>query len=254
MAVTPARPFLEVDAWRDDRRVVHGFCGRAGGVSAAPYQGLNLSYRVGDAADTVAANWRNLAACLPQGLRFAHLEQVHGDTVRVATADRLDLGAGDAAVTCDASLVVGVLTADCVPILLRSRSRAAVAAIHAGWRGTVADIAGAAVRRLTQAFGVAPSDLEAAIGPAIGPCCYEVGEEVRRQFAAVSPALLDVAQVHQALDLRAANRFLLERAGLRPAAIFECGPCTRCAADRFFSHRAAQGGASGRQLSFIAIV
>lgn len=252
--MTPARPFLEVAAWRDDRRLVHGFCGRVGGVSAAPYQGLNLSYRVGDAADAVEANWRHLSACLPEGLRFARLEQVHGDGVHVATPERLDLGAGDAAVTCAEGVVVGVLTADCVPILLRSRTRPAVAAIHAGWRGTVADIAGAAVRRLTQTFGVAPSELEAAIGPAIGPCCYEVGDEVRRQFAAVAPALLDVAQVGRALDLRAANRFLLERAGLRSEAIVACGPCTRCAADRFFSHRAAQGGASGRQLSFIAIV
>lgn len=243
---------LQVPAWRDRDDLVHGFCGRAGGVSGDPYRGLNLSYRVGDTLAAVDENWQLLRDSLPAALRFLRLEQVHGNEVHVATGDRLELGAGDAVATATAGIVAGVLTADCVPVLLCSRDGRAVAAVHAGWRGTVLDIVGATVRCFATDFGVEPAAIEAAVGPAIGACCYEVGDEVRQQFAAVSPMLLASAARGRALDLRQANRHLLEQAGVPPTAIHLVGPCTRCAASDYFSHRAAGGAASGRQLSFIA--
>lgn len=246
-----AVPLLQVPAWNARGDVLHGFCGRAGGVSQAPFRGLNLSYRVGDATPSVDENWCRLQASLPTGVRFLRLDQVHGDTVHVSDGGSLELGAGDAVATHVAGLAAAVLTADCVPILLRSSDGSAVAAVHAGWRGTVLDIVGAAVRRLSNEFGIAPTAVEAALGPSIGACCYVVGDEVRQQFASASAELLACAEVGRALDLRAANRHLLERAGVPAAAIHVVGPCTRCAAEEYFSHRAAGGGAAGRQLSFI---
>jgi YfiH family protein len=137
--------------------------------------------------------------------------------------------------------VVGIKTADCVPVLLADPVTNSVAAIHAGWRGTVADIVGEAVRALTQRWQTRPEDIHAAIGPCIGPCCYEVGPEVARQFE-----IKCTGKIH--LDLPAENERRLREAGVRN--IWKSGECTFCAGDRFFSYRREREQA-GRMLSFI---
>ncbi len=154
----------------------------------------------------------------------------------------------DALVAARAGLVVGVRTADCVPLLLVSARDGWSAAVHAGWRGTIAGIATEAVCAARRA-GVDAQRLLAALGPSIGPCCYEVSPEIGEHFdRAGLPVVRGRARPH--LDLREANRVQLERSGVPPAAIQQVGPCTRCASDRYHSYR-ADPAAAGRQVSWV---
>jgi len=183
--------------------------------------------------------------------QHAALEQVHGDVVVRACGDRGRLGSGDALVTNVAGLMVGVRTADCVPILLADPERRAVAAVHAGWRGTVARIAARAVEALTSEYGCRPENLLAAIGPAIGPCCYEVGCEVAREFGTIFPELEGTGErIH--LDLEEANRRVLAAAGVPAEQIHAARLCTRCRAEDFHSFR-RDAERAGRMLTAIGI-
>ncbi|HYC57856.1 MAG TPA: polyphenol oxidase family protein [Candidatus Binatia bacterium] len=186
--------------------------------------------------------------------------QVHGDAVVdaavTATDDRIHhdgfarLAAdADAAIVAAAGLIAGVRTADCVPVLLVAPKRHWAAAVHAGWRGTMAEIVVRAVE-IAAGAGVAAESLEAALGPSIGPCCYEVSEELGDRFAAAGHAVVTRAGSQPRLDLRAINARLLERAGVNPASIQFYGPCTRCACDRYHSFR-ADPQSQGRQISWI---
>lgn len=148
---------------------------------------------------------------------------------------------GDALVCSRTGTVIGVKTADCVPILLADPVTRTVAAIHAGWRGTAAGIAGAAVRRMAELHGVNPADLRAAIGPSIGICCYEVGPDVASRFG------IECAKIAH-LDLPLRNEQQLREAGL--SRIWRSGECTFCRSDRFFSFRREKEQA-GRMVSFI---
>ena len=154
-------------------------------------------------------------------------------------------------VTATPGTCVGVVTADCVPLLLVAPRERVVAAVHAGWRGAAAGIIDAAIAHLHHGFGVEPATIEAAMGPAIGPCCYEVGPEVQAAFRersgdATAAAWSRRAQ-HDMLDLRGAVRALLMAAGIRDVAIL--GPCTRCS-PVYCSFR-RDGATAGRQISFI---
>ena len=149
-----------------------------------------------------------------------------------------------------------IKTADCVPVFLADPVRRVIGAVHAGWKGTALQIVEKAVREMVQRFGARPSDLFAAIGPAIGPCCYEVDAAV---YQAMSHHASRTAFFHTGrqdgrwmLDLPLANRHQLLRCGLLPERIRTADHCTACHPDLFFSHR-AQGGNTGRQLNFIMI-
>jgi len=166
-------------------------------------------------------------------------KQIHSAVVQDAAAG--PLGDGDALISDREGVVVGVKTADCVPILLVDPGTRAVAAIHAGWRGTAENIAAAAVSALAVRWNIRPENLRAAIGPSIGVCCYEVGPEVARRFGITVPN-----PVH--LDLRAINEKQLVAAGV--ANIWKCGECTFCASDRFYSFRRERDRA-GRMTSFV---
>jgi len=145
---------------------------------------------------------------------------------------------GDALVTAEPGALVGIRTADCVPVLIADDRTQAVAAIHAGWRGTAAGIVSRAVDELITRFGCAPQNLHAAIGPSIGPCCYEVSTELAHQFGNET----------RMLDLRAINARLLREAGVEDVWISDV--CTKCDAAGYFSYRREQENA-GRQISFI---
>jgi len=157
----------------------------------------------------------------------------------------------DALFTARPGFLVGVVTADCVPVLLVDRRRRAASAIHAGWRGASAGVLEAAVRELSARFGTPPADLEAAIGPAVAGCCYEVGPEVASAFRARTGSTTDAAwsagtgRPH--VDLRMASRLLLGAAGVQRVAVL--GPCTVCGAG-YNSYR-RDGAGTGRQLSFV---
>ncbi|HUO31543.1 MAG TPA: peptidoglycan editing factor PgeF [Bryobacteraceae bacterium] len=175
--------------------------------------------------------------------RLATLHQIHSD-ICVAAGGRTGLlGEGDALLENTPGRLVAVKTADCIPILLVDEDCRAVAAVHAGWRGTVSGIAGQAVRHMRAAFGSRPEHLHAAIGPGIGKCCYEVGPEVAVQFGETGRANIDLA---------AANRRQLEAAGIPAAQIYVAGLCTQCGAADFHSYRRDQEH-SGRMLSFVGV-
>ena len=188
--------------------------------------------------------------------------QVHGVAIADANAyaDRLarvEVGdyarvpmEVDALVAPAPGVIVGVRTADCVPLLMVAPDQGWAAAVHAGWRGTVAGIAAEAVRAAERA-GVAAADLLVAVGPSIGPCCYEVSDQLGREFDKASlPVQWPDRGGKPHLDLRAANRTVLERSGVRPEAIQSVGPCTRCQSGVYHSFR-AEPESPGRQVSWI---
>lgn len=197
---------------------------------------------------------RFLAAAGAAGWPILKLKQVHSGVV----ADMEDTSAAGDAVEADASItalrgvMLGVQTADCVPILIADRAARAVSAIHAGWRGTVSRIAETAVKQLTDRFGLNPENLIAAIGPHIGPCCYEVGEEVAEQVEGSGAIVRTPEFPKPHLNLAAANRFQLMLAGIPEQQIDICTLCTKCREDLFHSYR-RDGKSMGHMLSIIGI-
>ncbi len=214
--------------------LVHGFERRAPGAPAERREEARL---------------RVTAARSPQG-RVFFLTQVHGAAVARAPWD----GApeADASIATAPGVLLAIETADCLPVLFVDPVRRAVGAAHAGWRGTAAGVAAAALRALVDS-GSRLADVRAALGPAIGACCYEVGEEVRSALGsglAHCFRLVDGGRGRPHLDLRAANRAQLQAAGLAPAAISDLDECTRCRADLYHSWR-RDGPAAGRMVHLV---
>lgn len=176
-------------------------------------------------------------------------EQVHGANVaRVGRADRgRVVPETDALIADEPEVYLALVFADCVPIVLHDPVRRAVAAVHAGWRGTAARIAARAVAEMRASFGSDPADLRATFGPAIGQCCYEVSADVAEAVQATVPDAVVVAagpRGRPLLDLPAANRAQLLTAGLVPRHLAWRVCCTSCQVDRYFSHRAEAGQAA----------
>ena len=241
-------------AW-PDASICHGFIGRTGGVSTGAFASMNLSYWVGDDEHAVDTNWKRLRREVPDLKLVARLNQVHGNVVHAATRDTAELRPpGDGLVTAEPGVMLGIFSADCVPILMVDSKHKVAGAMHAGWRGVISDIANVGVHAMTQ-LGAQASDIRAAIGPSIGQCCFEVDADLGDRFCRE----IDGARNHTRagrpgkafFDLRAIVRDQLECAGLAPANIASVGPCTRCASDRFFSRRAAGGKTTGLQMSFV---
>jgi YfiH family protein len=183
--------------------------------------------------------------------RLLLLRQVHGAQVRVAPWEGRP--EGDAAVAWAPGLILGIETADCLPVLLVDPRRRAVAAVHAGWRGTVAAVSRVAVHALL-AGGSRAEDLFAALGPGIGPCCYEVGPEVRAAFGPAGAAFFRPGpHGRDHLDVRSANRRQLVEAGLDPARIGGLDQCTSCRPDLYHSYR-RDGPGSGRMISYVGLL
>lgn len=251
MTVPPPR--WTVPGWQRFAGLRHGFFGRAGGVSGGPFAALNCSSSVGDDPAAVEHN-RALAARVLDCADVVTPRQVHGD--RVATLAAEPPGEADALISLGDVRAVGVLTADCVPLLLVVPRRRVAAAVHAGWKGTALGIAARAAERLAQVAGVSTAEVHAALGPAIGECCYEVGAEVVDALTAGAAAGLVAPRRREAgkawIDLRSINAAILRAAGVPAEQIVPVGPCTRCAGDACFSHRGAGGTTTGRQLSAVA--
>lgn len=288
---------VHIPGWEPYPWLLAGFSTRQGGVSTAYAAGgppeQNLGYTPQEDPLQVTAMRQSLADALVQSRSAAHAAGVRPDLVtvrqchsgRVCRVERAQLPLtiedgraileGDGLYTCDTNLLLGILTADCVPVLVADTRTHAVAAFHAGWRGTVERIVERGVEALRKQFGCRPQDLIAAIGPSIGPCCFEIGAEVREKFEAQFDYGCELvtevadsppesagrgadpdARVH--LNLWEANRRQLLDAGLRPAAIALIGQCTACTRlpdgrRKYFSHRAEQGF-TGRMLSLIGAV
>jgi YfiH family protein len=272
-----------------------GFSTRRGGLSRAycaqtsyavgePGE-LNLGFTAADDRKTVLANQRLLAKAITgdAGTPIVTLRQFHYN--RVVPSSRADASRklphkADGQMTDASGLLLAILTADCIPVLVADPRRRAVAAFHAGWRGTVKRIVESGIGRMRLAFGSQPEDLVAAIGPGIGPCCYAVGEEVlsafEAQFSYARELFREVydsdpvrrkypmlfltqrAPGHSPIgpslhvDLVEANRRQLLAAGLKPGAIQVVNGCTQCHPELFFSHRASHGH-TGRMMAVIGI-
>jgi YfiH family protein len=189
-----------------------------------------------------------VASCLSALGRLFFMTQVHG--ARALRAPWEGAPDADAAISEAPGVLVAVETADCLPILLVDPQRRAVAAVHAGWRGTVAGAAASAVKEL-RAAGSRPGDVFAAVGPGIGPCCYEVGEDVRGAFGPGAKAFFRPGPNGRPhLDLRAVNQDQLQRAGILPERIHHVADCTFCHPDLYHSYR-REGSGGGRMVSFV---
>ena len=225
-----------------DPRIAHGVSTREGGVSVGPYASLNLGASVGDAESAVMENRARLATSL--GYRPETLvttPQVHGNDVLVvnqATAPTALSRRADILVTNRPGFLLMQRYADCVPILLWHADAGAVGVAHAGWRGTAINVAERAVRAVGELAGGDTSGAVAAIGPSIGPCCFEVGEEVVARFPDADGAVSDGPRGRPHLDLWELNRRQLVATGIPDGAIEVARVCTRCNADTYFSHRA----------------
>jgi len=176
--------------------------------------------------------------------RLATLHQIHSDICMPARGRTGMLGEGDALLEDLPGHLVAVKTADCIPILLVDAGHRAVAAVHAGWRGTVSGIVQRAIQSMQSEFGTLPTEIHAAIGPGIGKCCYEVGAEVASQFGETGPCHVDLVEI---------NRRQLAGAGVPEAHIEAADLCTKCNPADFHSYRRDQAQA-GRMLSFIGVI
>jgi polyphenol oxidase len=274
-------PSLEQIPW-----LVHGFSTRQGGVSAC-YGGcsLNLGYTKEDSRDAVDKNRRRfLVAVGAAGMRkpwpLVVLKQIHSDVIHVVTSGDPGRLVGDGQVTAVPEIALAVLTADCFPVLLVDTKNRAVGAFHAGWRGTLRRIVEKGLGVMRRQYGTAPRDVRAAIGPGIGKCCYEIGEEVKSQFESQFDYAHELFQetyspdpIRQKypllfmnacppghgetatklyLDLAEANRRQLMPAGVPEEQISVLNCCTSCNRNKFFSHR-SEKGTTGRMMGVIGI-
>jgi YfiH family protein len=193
---------------------------------------------------------RRVAQALAGSGRLQLLKQVHGCHVQAAPWEGRP--EADASVADEAGLILGIETADCQPILLVDPVRRRVAAAHAGWRGTAAGVARETVAAMV-ARGSRPADIVAVLGPSIGACCYEVGEELRAEFGPEGGDFFRPGPRGKPhLDVRAANLRQLQQAGLVPAHIHDVTDCTMCRADLYHSYR-REGRGAGRMISFIGV-
>lgn len=224
----------------------HCFTTRLGGVSQGYLDSLNIGIHRGDKPENVEKNYAILADALGfDPVKLILTRQTHSSIVRQVTEKdigsifREDIPECDALITNTPGLALVVFTADCTPILLHDPVTGAVGAAHAGWRGTAADIAGKTVKAMEAAFGCKAEDIRCAIGPNIGPCCFETDGEVPQ---AMVDALGSSARAHirsvgrkYYVNLKEINALFLRRAGVCHIDISE--DCTRCDSRRFWSHR-----------------
>jgi hypothetical protein len=262
--------------------LVHGFSTRKGGVSNVYGKGsLNLGITEHDTCENVERNRELFAAAIgAKGWPMVQLKQIHSGIVHRVTAPTKELLSGDGLITNAPELLIGIKTADCVPVLVVDTKKKAVGAFHAGWRGTVARIVEKGIGEMRKAYGTDPRDIRAAIGPGVHKCCYTVGEELvqafQSQFAYAKELFheeYDFESLHNKypmlflnqrapghgepatkiqLDLIEANRRQLLDAGVSEANITVLDGCTSCDTKRFFSHR-AESGKTGRMMAAIGI-
>lgn len=257
--VEPSAPAAQIRLYRSSvipaDGFVHGFPERTGGVSTGARSSLNLGRRWGDDEANVATNRRLLAE--HAGYDPAQLvatRHVHGTRVWRFGEALADDAEFDGLVCDRVGPILGAFAADCIPLVFAEPDARVCGAAHAGWRGTVGGVALNVVERMAE-LGARPARIRVALGPSIGPCCFEVGPEVVDEFLA---ALGDVPDMivdgphKRHIDLRVATRVLLERYGVQSEHIDDRPPCTKCESDRFFSYR-RDGREGGVHMGFIGL-
>lgn len=262
---------------KESNRLVAGFTGRGGGISSWPYQSLNCAFHVGDKPEDVIANRSKVAVSLGFTLdSWTCGEQVHGSHITVVTHE--DIGRGrlnretaiqdtDGLLTQVPGVLLTSFYADCVPLYFFDPVKQVVGLAHAGWKGTVAQIANRMVERMQSEFGCEVRSIHSAIGPSIGSCCYEVDDKVmtyihdlEREFEGNKHKDLDLLSQgyiskdngKTMLDLKEINRQIMIKAGILPTHIECTSWCTSCRNDIYFSYR-KDGGTTGRMASWIGL-
>lgn len=238
----------------------HAFTCRFHGNSDLPAGGLNMALHVGDAKQKVVQNRKFVAEALSiDAERITTCEQIHGSNIVEVTTEKIGCGAfdfsdtiegTDALITREKAVPLMLFFADCVPVVFADPVTGAVGAAHAGWRGSVAGIAAKTVRKMVEEFGVAPGNLLAAIGPSIGPCCYEVDGAVYEQAREFDVCFSPASPGHWQLNLWKMNEMQLLQEGLKPENILSAGICTSYNRELFFSYR-AEAGKTGRLAAVI---
>lgn len=239
----------------DNITVPHAFTTRHGGVSTGIFASLNLGMHRGDSDENVGKNYKILAQHLGFDLsKLVMSHQVHSDIVRrVSSADAAGIDHRaypqcDALITNEPGVALWVFTADCTPVLLHDPITGAVGAAHAGWRGTAAKIAAKTAMAMVKEYGCDPSNIRAAIGPNIGPCCFETDADVPNAmtaaFGAAAKPHIQARGCKYYVNLKELNALALREVGVRSIEISQA--CTACEADRFWSHRVT-GGNRGSQ-------
>ena len=252
----------------------HAFSTRFGGVSSGIFASLNLGLNTDDDLSNVKENYKRLCDAISASNNAVNIScdeivfsnQVHGTHIRTVTDS--DCGAlftpgkpqADGLITNTPGTALMVFTADCVPILLHDPLTGTISAVHAGWRGTAAGIAGIAVQKMITDFGCDPKNIKAAIGPCISACCYEVGSDVadslQKAFCDVDIHKIpkqeneNIKETKYKVDLKEYNRLILFKAGLRDILVSD--ECTCCSNDKYWSHRFTKGK-RGSQVSVIKI-
>jgi YfiH family protein len=241
---------------------VQGFTTRHEGVSRTPYNSLNLGTNTQDQAHSVEGNRSLLARAF--GItqeKLVTVKQVHGSDILVIDEPNDDINhflgiEGDAIITNQPGIMIGVCVADCAPILLCDPEKKIIAAVHAGWKGTAAKLASKTVAGMKSLFECSPKKLQARIGPCIGKCCYQVDTPVKQAFTTNGLEWSAYAEASGPdtwqLDLAAANHALLIAAGIPAAQIQTSGMCVCCHRELFFSYR-RDGAETGRQMGFIML-
>ncbi len=241
------------------------FSTRKGGISDPPYATANMAYHVGDDPRMVEENRLLLSAAVTgrEGVPVCTASQVHGnrflllDSSTPMAINELENQPADSLITAARGILLGIMTADCLPVLLIDRQARAVAAVHAGWRGLLARVVPRTMKAMEINYGVAPADLLVLLGPCIGRCCYQVGEELIRKFAAELPFAVDHTWYDELsgdyyLDLVRLQVLQLQEMGVLPTAVKVADLCTACK-NFFFSYR-REHGIMGRQIAVVGLV
>lgn len=253
------RIYFQSDILNDISGITHCFTTKCGGVSSGLIKGLNLGFRVGDDETSVIENYRLIAKDF--GFSYEQItagRQTHSANIKIITKDDAGKGVGkksdfmdvDGLVTNVRDLPIVVYYADCVPLLLVDEHAGVIAAVHSGWRGTVMRIASEAVRVMCESFDAEPKRIKAAIGPSIGPCCFETGSEVACEFDDKFVTAKNNGKFM--VDLWSANKDILSECGLRHENIDVLGLCTICHSDVLYSYRTHKEK-TGRMGAFISL-
>ena len=246
-------PYLEVPQLADIEWIRYAFLTRNGGISPVPFQSLNLSTATGDSEAHVSENKRRIASAFDfEPDRLMLLRQIHEDRILIlrkplnCSPPNLEY---DGIITNAANRFLAIKTADCLPILIVDRAKKVIAAVHAGRQGTARHIVRKVLKRMALEFGCSPGDLLIALGPSIGPCCYEIDESVF--LPEWEPFSIPNKGGKWRIDLAGINMDQMREERVEEDQLIRIDLCTRCHPDLFFSYRGE--GQTGRQLSFIGV-
>ena len=238
----------------------NGFSTRLGGVSPFPASDLNLAGFDEDSDENIFENRKRFINVFDGEYSLTTVWQIHGDGVKVVRTDEDILeteGKFDGMISDLPNILVGVKTADCVPVLIGDKATKAFSAVHAGWRGTAQSIVPKAIEKMRREFGTNPNDLVCAIGPAAGCINYEIGQDVidafRENFSDYKKLFNETRKGHALIDLHRANKDQLLKTGVKEQNIFTAPFCTIERTDLFFSYRVEKKkfGKTGRLMSVI---